>query len=61
MKGALAGEAFDRPGEVLDAITAFREEIIQAGELKGVFQCWVERVRWVFNHNDDYDHEQTSR
>jgi hypothetical protein len=56
MKSALAGQAFDRPGELLDTITIFRKEI-QAGELKGVFQHWVERIRWVLSHKGDYYHE----
>jgi hypothetical protein len=43
MKAVLAGQAFDRPEEFLDAITTFREEI-QVSKLKGVFQHWVERV-----------------
>jgi hypothetical protein len=37
MKTALAGQAFDRPEEILDAITTFLEEI-QVSELKGIFQ-----------------------
>jgi hypothetical protein len=43
MKTALAGQAFDWPEELLDAITTFLEEI-QVSELKGIFQHWVDRV-----------------
>jgi hypothetical protein len=41
MKAALAGQTFDWPKELLDAITTFLEQI-QASELKLVFQHWVE-------------------
>jgi hypothetical protein len=44
MKAALAGQAFDGPEELLDAITTLPEEI-QVSELKGVFQPEGERVR----------------
>jgi hypothetical protein len=56
MKAALAGWAFDRPEELLDAITPFLKEI-QVSDLKSAFQHWVERVRWVLSHNGDYYHE----
>jgi hypothetical protein len=59
MKAALAGHAPDRPEELLDAITTFREEI-QLSELESSFQDWVERDRWVLSHNGDYYHEKTS-
>jgi hypothetical protein len=56
MKAALAGQVFDRPEELLDAITTFLEKI-QVSKLKGAFQHCVERVRWVPRHNGDYYHE----
>jgi hypothetical protein len=56
VKAALAGQAFDRPVKLLDAITTFLEEI-HVSELKGVFQHWVERVRLVLSHNGDSYHE----
>jgi hypothetical protein len=56
VKAALAGQAFDRPVKLLDAITTFLEEI-HVSELKGVFQHWVERVQLVLSHNGDSYHE----
>jgi hypothetical protein len=56
MEVNLTGRAFDRSEELLDAITTFLEEI-QVSKLKGVFQYWVERVRWALDHNGDYYHE----
>jgi hypothetical protein len=55
MKAALTGQAFDRTEELLDTITTFIEEI-QMTELKGVFQHWIERIRWVISHNGHYYH-----
>jgi hypothetical protein len=54
MKASLAGKSFSRPEELLDGINTFREEIHEA-ELKVVFHHWIERVKWVLDHDgDDY-------
>jgi hypothetical protein len=34
----------------------FLEEV-QVSELKLVFHHWMERIRWVLDHNGDYDNE----
>jgi hypothetical protein len=60
MKAALAGQAFDRSEELLDAIATFLEKI-QVSELKGIFQYWVERVRWVFRLNGDSSRQGSFR
>jgi hypothetical protein len=52
MKAAFAGQAFDRPEGLCAVITTFLDEVA-VSELKGVFQHWVELVRWVLSHNGD--------
>jgi hypothetical protein len=50
MKAGLAGQSFAEPEGLFEGIMAFMEEI-QVSELKLVFHHWVERIRWVLNHN----------
>jgi hypothetical protein len=47
---------FDDPGELLDGITFFLEEV-QPSEFHVVFSHWVERVRRILENNGDYYHE----
>jgi histone-lysine N-methyltransferase SETMAR len=56
LKTSLAGRMFDEPGELLDGIRSFLEEV-RPSELQIVFSHWVERVRWVLGNNGDYYHE----
>jgi hypothetical protein len=54
MKVSLAGKFFSRPEELLDGINAFLEEI-EGAELRVVFHHWIERVKWISDHDgDDY-------
>jgi histone-lysine N-methyltransferase SETMAR len=56
LKTSLAGRMFDEPGELLDGIRSFLEEV-RPSELQIVFSHWIERVRWVLANNGDYYHE----
>jgi transposase len=56
VKISLAGQTFDEPEQLLEAIIEFLNEI-QPPEVVTVFSQWVQRVRWVFENNGDYYHE----
>jgi hypothetical protein len=56
MKVSLAGKSFSRPEELLDCINAFLEEI-HGAELTVVFHEWIERLKWVLDHDGDYYQE----
>jgi hypothetical protein len=53
MKTALAGSRFTEPRALLEGINDFLGSI-EVSELTVVFHGWVERVRWVIEHNGDY-------
>jgi hypothetical protein len=57
MKGAVAGQQFTGPSDVLDGIQALLDEI-QRSELEHIFDHWIERVRWVLDAYGDSLHEQ---
>jgi hypothetical protein len=56
LKNSLTGRMFDDPGELLDGITSFVEEV-QPSELHIVFTHWVKSVTWVLETNGDDHHE----
>jgi hypothetical protein len=56
VKTSFVGQTFDEPGQLLEAITEFLNEI-QPPEVVAVFSHRVERVRWVLENNGDYHHE----
>jgi hypothetical protein len=45
-------ESFAEPDGLFEGIMAFLEEV-RVSELKLVFHHWVERIRWVLDHNGD--------
>jgi ABC-type iron transport system FetAB ATPase subunit len=49
-KGALAGQQFIGQANLPDGIQAFLDEI-QKSEVERVFHHWIERVRWVLDHD----------
>jgi hypothetical protein len=53
VKSALNGSKFEGPDELLQGIHDFFNEV-QGSELMMVFQHWIERVRWVIEHDGDY-------
>jgi hypothetical protein len=53
VKSALNGSKFERPDELLQGIHDFLNEV-QGSELMMVFYHWIERVRWVIEHDGDY-------
>jgi aromatic ring-opening dioxygenase catalytic subunit (LigB family) len=56
VKTSFAGQTFDDPKQLLEAITEFLNEI-EPPEVIVVFSHWVERVRWVLENIGDYYHE----
>jgi hypothetical protein len=56
MKIALEGSHFKEPENLLETITEFLKEM-HSSKLMIVFHHWIERVRWVIEHNGDYYHE----
>jgi hypothetical protein len=51
---------FDHPGELVDGITIFLEEV-QPSQFHVVFSHWLERVRWVLENNGHDHHESIFR
>jgi transposase len=56
LKGSLAGQTFDDPEELFDAIIDFLEAVPRQ-TLIDVFQAWINRIEWVLQHKGDYSHE----
>jgi hypothetical protein len=56
VKTSLVSQTFDKPEQLLKAITKFLNEI-QPPEVVAVFSHWVQRVRCVLENNGDYYHE----
>jgi aromatic ring-opening dioxygenase catalytic subunit (LigB family) len=57
VKTSFAGQTFDEPRQLLEAITEFLNEI-RPPEVVAVFSHWVERVRCVLENSGDYYHEE---
>jgi hypothetical protein len=53
IKTGLAGRSFTEPEELLEGVRELLEGI-PAAELTAVFEGWVDRVRWVIAHNEQY-------
>jgi hypothetical protein len=58
MKRSLANKHFTKPEDLLAAITDFLEEVPPRTWI-GVFDAWMERVRWVINNDGDCFHRET--
>jgi hypothetical protein len=56
MNASLTGKSFSRREELVDGINAFLEGI-KGAKLKVVFRHWIERVKWVLDHDGDYCQE----
>jgi hypothetical protein len=56
MKSELARRQFSRPSDLRGGIDVFRDEIQMSG-LPHVFHHWIERVRWVSDHDGYYFYE----
>jgi hypothetical protein len=56
MKGALTGQQFTRPVNLLDGMQVSLDKI-QSSELKQIFQHWAARVHWVLGNNSGRFHE----
>jgi hypothetical protein len=53
IKTGLADRSFAEPDELLEGVREFLEGI-SAAELTAVFEGWIDRVRWVIEHNEQY-------
>jgi hypothetical protein len=56
VQSALNGFKFEGSDELLQGIHDFLNEV-QGSELMMVFQHWIERARWIIEHDGDYYHD----
>jgi hypothetical protein len=53
VKNSLASRTFDKPEQLLEAITEFLDEI-HPSQLEVVFRSWVEKIRRVLGNSGNY-------